>query len=599
MENNLNENDSSIPYIMPMFNSEEKIDEVNRLLEILAKRKKYSIVVTMLLVFQKFNYQKLMKEYLFNGVKQIIIENPLRVVSYHGVPFTTKNFIRGMRVEYGKHKLFNKEMIDGIEYYYTNIVYTCIYLSDEIAKICKGAKNLKTVHYSLIDDIELEGNPTNVPSNGNNNYNNDSFLNGKRNRSVNSENPDDDNSKSRDMSEGTGTIKDTLRKRKYGQNEQNGIINLQDSDESDEEKKEKEKEKTKPNISTNNNNNRNEKADNNNFNNININKTKGDNSEINKNPVISEKLNYKQIKKNTLIHYQSDLNSLKYTINDILNLFDYSSTSPLYQYLKDNSENIDKLKEVFLLFQEMGSKGENYLEDLYKIIPEEFNQEKKDEENKDENGEIQITKIENENNLTIDKEMQKKIEHISELYKTYDDKKRYLLYLYQIIQSTVKNIRHLGSNPDINLIKNDLAYIDINEKKFESLAEEMFPLLDKIYKYFDEQFDVKNLAYNLQIISSELTKNDLNFKTFLNFSQNLAVLLPNSEHRNGKNIFDCYMREDLSYEERAKQFKNIVLQEKNLLLKYIGPLRKYFSDENNFKNKDESTADNDKTDSND
>ena len=70
----------------------------------------------MLLVFQKFNYQKIMREYLLSGVKQIIIENPLRVVSYHGVPFTTKNFIRGMRVEYGKHKLFNKEMIDGIEY---------------------------------------------------------------------------------------------------------------------------------------------------------------------------------------------------------------------------------------------------------------------------------------------------------------------------------------------------------------------------------------------------------------------------------------------------------------------------------------------------
>ena len=122
---------SDIPYIMPMFNSEEKIQEVNRLLEILAKRKKYSIVVTMLLVFQKFNYQKIMREYLLSGVKQIIIENPLTVVSYHGVPFTTKNFIRGMRVEYGKHKLFNKEMIDGIEYYYTNIVYTCIYLSDE------------------------------------------------------------------------------------------------------------------------------------------------------------------------------------------------------------------------------------------------------------------------------------------------------------------------------------------------------------------------------------------------------------------------------------------------------------------------------------
>ena len=233
MEGEIPEN-SDVPYIMPMFNSEEKIQEVNRLLEILAKRKKYSIVVTMLLVFQKFNYQKIMREYLLSGVKQIIIENPLRVVSYHGVPFTTKNFIRGMRVEYGKHKVFNKEMIDGIEYYYTNIVYTCIYLSDEIAKICKGSKNLKTVHYSLIDDLELDGQAA-FPMNADTGNNNDIYLNEKRKRSLNQ---DDElkNNKNGDWGNKEGV---TLRKRKYGEKDQNNIINLHDSDESDEENKKK------------------------------------------------------------------------------------------------------------------------------------------------------------------------------------------------------------------------------------------------------------------------------------------------------------------------------------------------------------------------
>ena len=139
----------------------------------------------------------------------------------------------------------------------------------------------------------------------------------------------------------------------------------------------------------------------------------------------------------------------------------------------------------------------------------------------------------------------------------------------------------------------------MNEKKFEALADEMFPLLDEIYKYFIEQFDLKNLANNLQYISSELTKNDLNFKTFLNFAQNLVVLLPISENRNGKNIFDYYMREDLPFEEREKQFKNTILLEKNLLLKYITPLRKYFNDEKNMKIKEESTAGNDKIESED
>lgn len=579
METEVNENSSSIPYIMPMFNSEEKIDEVNRLLEILAKRKKYSIVVTMLLVFQKFNYQKIMKEYLLSGVKQIIIENPLRVVSYHGVPFTTKNFIRGMRVEYGKHKLFNKELIDGIEYYYTNIVYTCIYLSDEIAKICKGSKNLKTVHYSLIDDLELEGKAFPI-----NTDNNDNFLNEKKKKSQYSEN--DDDFKSKDFSS-VGP-----RTRKYGDRDANNIISLQDSDESDEEIKKKPTINTTIANSTNNNannvnniiNTNNTKNEKNEINN----KIKGDNSEVAQfqpqNHVITEKLNYKQIKKNTLIHYQDDLNSLKFTINDILNLFDYSSESPLYQYLKDNVENIEKLKEIFLLFQDYGAKGQHILDELYQLIPEELFEEDEKKENEKEG-------------LTIDKEVQKKIEHINDLYKKYEDKKRNLLYLYQIIQSTVKNIRHSGSDPDKYLIRNDLAYIDMNEKKFEALVDEMFPLLNEIYQYFVQQFNIKNLATTLQTISNDLTKNDLNSRTFLNFSQNLVVLLPYSENRNGKNIFDVFMREDMPFEEREKQFKNNILQEKNLLLKYIGPLRKYFKDEKNCKIKEESTVENEKVES--
>ena len=116
-----------IPTIMPMFNSEEKVDELNRLLDILAKRKKYSIIVSMLIVFQKHNYQKLLKDFLTDGVKEIIIKYPLRVVSYHGVPFTVNNFFRGMRVEYSKHKLFQREVIEGNEYVFVNLVYTCIF----------------------------------------------------------------------------------------------------------------------------------------------------------------------------------------------------------------------------------------------------------------------------------------------------------------------------------------------------------------------------------------------------------------------------------------------------------------------------------------
>lgn len=133
--------------------------------------------------------------------------------------------------------------------------------------------------------------------------------------------------------------------------------------------------------------------------NDNINKIKGDNLDTgSQHHVITEKLNYKQIKRNTLIHYQDDLHSLKYTIHDVLNLFDYSKDSPLYQYLKDNIENITLLKDLFILFQNIGTKGQSLMENLYKIIPEDFTK----DENVNEN-EVKVA------NLDTDKETQKKI----------------------------------------------------------------------------------------------------------------------------------------------------------------------------------------------
>jgi hypothetical protein len=85
-----------------MYNSEEKVQEITRLLEILSKRKKYSIVVAMLLVYQKLNFQKLLKDFLIQGVKDYIQANPNKVVSYNGIPFTVKNCFMGMRVIIGK-----------------------------------------------------------------------------------------------------------------------------------------------------------------------------------------------------------------------------------------------------------------------------------------------------------------------------------------------------------------------------------------------------------------------------------------------------------------------------------------------------------------
>jgi len=157
----------SIKTILSIHNDEEKLDEINRLLDILSKRKRYSILVTMLLVFQKYKFQKLLKEFLVEGVQEIILANPFKVVSFSGVPFTIKNCFMGMRVIIGKHRCFNKEVIEGYEYFNVNLVYTCIFLTDEIAKICQGSKNNKPVHSSLLDDLDIVENTNSNNANKN------------------------------------------------------------------------------------------------------------------------------------------------------------------------------------------------------------------------------------------------------------------------------------------------------------------------------------------------------------------------------------------------------------------------------------------------
>ena len=82
-------------------------------------------------------------------MKDYIASNPFKVVSYKGVPLTVKKSSIGMLVIIGKHRIFQKEMIESCEYLNVNLVCKYIFLSDEIAKICKGSKlaDLFTVCY--------------------------------------------------------------------------------------------------------------------------------------------------------------------------------------------------------------------------------------------------------------------------------------------------------------------------------------------------------------------------------------------------------------------------------------------------------------------
>ena len=542
-----------IPTIMPMFNSEEKVDELNRLLDILAKRKKYSIIVSMLIVFQQHNFQKLLKDFLTDGVKEIIIKYPLRVVSYHGVPFTVNNFFRGMRVEYSKHKLFQREVIEGNEYVYVNLVYTCIFLSDEIAKICKGSKNLKlkTIHRSLIDEVDtgINNNENNVDD-GNVSS---KYINESKNLDGNEE-----IKKQAELNPGRVT-----RRQKNSFLGAGGVINLEDSEE------ENEKEEASNNNNNNNNSNKNNTEEK-------VNKTVNE-PEKNYQNIESVIPNKENVKQNTeekavkgIVKYQDDLNYLKSTMQDILTIFDYSDTSPLSAFLNNNIENIFQLKNTFISMQNIGQNGEKFVDNLMKLIPENMYE---DINSATENDENKIV-------LKKDESFQNKVNELDNLYSDYEKTKNLIIYYYSIIQSTVKNIRHSGQNFDKSMIKEDLEYLNINEKKYEEKVEEIFPLLNKIYTYFTQKYPMKFIVENLQSESNELSKFDINIRIFNNFLQGVSSLFP-SEDGHEHNCLDLIVNKKISYEEKEKQFKNKLIDEKNLLVKYIEPLRKHYEEKKN------------------
>ena len=116
----------------------------------------------MLMFFQDKNYPKILKDYLIEGVKDYIENNPGRVISYNGDPFTRDNCFMGMRVVIGKHRVFLKEVIDGAEYLHVNLSTTANFLSDEISKICVGPRNNRPIHCALIDDPKYEFKSSNL-----------------------------------------------------------------------------------------------------------------------------------------------------------------------------------------------------------------------------------------------------------------------------------------------------------------------------------------------------------------------------------------------------------------------------------------------------
>ena len=65
---------------------------------------------------------------------------------------------------------------------------------------------------------------------------------------------------------------------------------------------------------------------------------------------------------------------------------------------------------------------------------------------------------------------------------------------------------------------------------------------------------MKFVVENLQNESNELSKFDINIRTFNNFLQGVSALFP-SEDGHEHNCLDLIVKKNVSYEEKEKQFK--------------------------------------------
>ena len=563
---------NNIRTILPIYNNEEKVDEINRLIDVLSKRKRYSILLAMLLVFQKYNFQKLLKEFLVEGVQQLIISNPFKVVSFNGVPFTVKNCFMGMRVIIGKHKMIQKQMLEGYEYLNVNLVYTSIFLTDEIAKICKGSKNIKPVHSSLLDELDIIENNSNMNNkNAENNINNNNeFLNEKRNRSKSnselnlsmnsaeqgkigknlSNNYDNDN----DNNNISIVQKSTDNNINYNSNlafsKKHDIISLGDSDESEEYGN---KNKHKNNI---------------------INRKRH-----NKNSHFNNNRNAGKINLFENIFYQKDINYFRCPIQDYFSVWKCDKFSPLNTYLKDNLKNISNLKNIFDLMKIIGSQGKNYLQNLMNFIPQLNKASSLNKKNLEINNENIDNQKEDIKDIKESKEILDKMESMNATYQEYENKKEKLISIYQRIKSIIANIKQSETIHEKSLLNDDIIYLNKINKRFEETLSEIIPVFTQLYN-FNKKCSIKDISMHLYSISKTLNKNDISMKSFSGFIEGLIMLFP-QESTNSNNLM---FNKSLSDKEREDKFREIIIRKKIYLINSIDNYINLFEENNKKEN---------------
>ena len=144
-----------------------------------------------------------------------------------------------------------------------------------------------------------------------------------------------------------------------------------------------------------------------------------------------------------------------------------------------------------------------------------------------------------------------------------------------------------GYNPDKNLIEDDSEYLNMIGKKFDELLKEIYPLFNEIYNY-DKECPIKSIGVNLFNLSKTLKENELIFRLFTVFSQNLVNLFPH-ESNNINTLSDLLMSDKLTEKEREEKFYEIAKREKENLLKSAEPIKRMAYDNccNNIGEKNE------------
>ena len=534
--------DYSLQKVIPIYNDEEKLDEINRLLDILSKRKRCSILIAMLLVFQKYKFQKLLKEFLFEGVQQIIHSNPYKVVSFTGVPFSVKNCLMGMRVIIGKHRMFKREMINGYEYLNVQLVYTCIFLTDEIAKITKGAKNRKPVHSSLLDELDIVENSNIEGLNDNNNL---SVNNINENNSMNNNDNNEKIKEKRNRDEEEQTFNNEY-KNKFSENNSNmeseykeydnNIISLGESEESEEYAKHRK--------------------------NKNYSKIKKKSNHKNNNPGLHNKKNYGNHALSN-IFYPKDNNYFRCCLLDYLNLWNFDKSAPANIYLKEKSQNISDLKNICEKMELIGIKCKNYFLDLMKYIPELNKAYNKKE----------IKESDNTNDdIKESKEILDKIDYMNKVYQEYDEKSNKLISIYQRIKTITDNIKQTSCEEEKLFLKDDLNYLQKINNRYDDILLEIIPFFRCIYEY-NKESQLKKIYSNLIQANNGLKENKLSLNSFSSFIDDLNGLFP-LDSKKTNTVKDLMLNFSISDKEREEKFIEIITKEKDDLINSIEPFLK-------------------------